>query len=73
MLSHLEDGERLFPTLLYGTGLRLLEGLRLRVKDSDFAAGGAVPCSARNRSTASRTSAVMGRRTWSLRKYNALI
>jgi integron integrase len=31
------DGEmRLFCTLLYGTGMRLLEGLRLRVKDVDF-------------------------------------
>jgi hypothetical protein len=28
---------RLFLTLLYGTGLRLMEGLRLRVKDVDFA------------------------------------
>ena len=27
---------RLFARLLYGTGLRLLEGLRLRVKDIDF-------------------------------------
>ena len=37
-LFHLEEDERLFLTLLYGTGLRLLEGLRLRVKDIDFAA-----------------------------------
>ncbi len=33
----LEDGvERLFLQLLYGTGMRLMEGLRLRVKDVDF-------------------------------------
>ncbi len=32
------DGEhRLFAQLLYGTGMRLLEGLQLRVKDVDFA------------------------------------
>jgi integron integrase len=32
------DGEhRLFAQLLYGTGLRLTEGLQLRVKDLDFA------------------------------------
>lgn len=30
---------RLVPALLYGTGMRLLEGLRLRVKDVDFSAG----------------------------------
>jgi len=37
VLSHVEGTERLFLTLLYGTGLRLMEGLRLRVKDVDFA------------------------------------
>ena len=32
------DGEqRLFAQLLYGTGMRLSEGLQLRVKDIDFA------------------------------------
>ena len=30
---------RLVVTFLYGTGLRLLEGLRLRVKDLDFEIG----------------------------------
>jgi integron integrase len=30
---------KLFLQLLYGTGMRLLEGLRLRVKDVDFARG----------------------------------
>ena len=31
------DGEvALFAKLLYGTGMRLMEGLRLRVKDVDF-------------------------------------
>jgi len=29
----------LIVTLLYGTGMRLLEGLRLRVKDVDFGRG----------------------------------
>lgn len=37
VLSTLEGPERLFLTLLYGTGMRLMEGLRLRVKDVDFA------------------------------------
>jgi integron integrase len=36
VLSALDDTHRLFGQLLYGTGLRLLEGLRLRVKDIDF-------------------------------------
>lgn len=38
VLSSLKGLERLFLTLLYGTGMRLMEGLRLRVKDVDFAA-----------------------------------
>ena len=36
LFSALDDGARLLGQLLYGTGLRLLEGLRLRVKDLDF-------------------------------------
>ena len=37
VLTALDDADwRLFGQLLYGTGLRLLEGLRLRVKDIDF-------------------------------------
>jgi integron integrase len=36
VLSHLEGTYRLIATLLYGTGMRLFEGLRLRVKDIDF-------------------------------------
>ena len=39
LFSHLEGTERLVASLLYGAGLRLLEALRLRVKDVDFAAG----------------------------------
>ncbi len=35
-LSAMPDTYRLFCQLLYGTGLRLMEGLRLRVKDLDF-------------------------------------
>ena len=37
VLGGLSDDHRLFGQLLYGTGMRLLEGLRLRVKDIDFA------------------------------------
>ncbi len=36
VLSHLEGKYWLVASLLYGSGLRLLEGLRLRVKDLDF-------------------------------------
>ncbi len=36
VLSALEDEHRLLGQLLYGTGLRLLEGLRLRIKDIEF-------------------------------------
>ena len=38
LLAQLEPGPRLIATVLYGAGLRLLEGLRLRVKDVDFSA-----------------------------------
>ena len=37
VLAALEPDRRLIATLLYGAGLRLLECLRLRVKDVDFA------------------------------------
>ncbi len=36
VLGRLSGRERLFASLLYGSGLRLTEGLRLRVKDLDF-------------------------------------
>ncbi|MCP5070205.1 MAG: tyrosine-type recombinase/integrase, partial [bacterium] len=36
LLSAAEPAHRLPLTLLYGGGLRLLEGLRLRIKDIDF-------------------------------------
>lgn len=36
VLDHLTGTERLVASLLYGAGLRLLESLRLRVKDVDF-------------------------------------
>jgi integron integrase len=39
VLDRLEGADKLFCTLLYGTGLRLMEGLRLRVKDLDFSLG----------------------------------
>ncbi len=37
VLDQLEGVHRLIGLLLYGSGLRLLEGLRLRIKDIDFA------------------------------------
>lgn len=37
VLGALPPEHQLFGRLLYGTGMRLLEGLRLRVKDVDFA------------------------------------
>ena len=37
VLSRLDGAPRLVATLLYGSGLRLMEALRLRVKDLDFA------------------------------------
>ena len=36
VLSRLEGSHNLIARLLYGTGLRIMEGLRLRVKDVDF-------------------------------------
>ncbi len=36
LLSQLQGAQWLMATLLYGSGLRLLECLRLRVKDLDF-------------------------------------
>ncbi len=37
VLSHLEGDKRLMAALMYGAGLRLMECLRLRVQDIDFA------------------------------------
>ena len=39
LLAVMEGTTGLFARLLYGTGLRLMEGLRLRVKDVDFERG----------------------------------
>ena len=36
LLGHLEDTKKIMAALLYGAGLRLLECVRLRVKDIDF-------------------------------------
>jgi len=40
VLAHLNGVPRLVGTILYGSGLRLLEGLQLRVKDLDFGRAG---------------------------------
>ena len=49
------DGDRwLMASLLYGSGLRLMECLRLRVKDLDFARGEITSATARAARTASR-------------------
>ncbi|MDQ3040273.1 MAG: integron integrase [Pseudomonadota bacterium] len=37
MLAHMDGRPRMLACVLYGTGLRLLECLRLRIKDVDFA------------------------------------
>ena len=39
VLSRLKGEQRLIAVLMYGTGMRLMECLRLRVKDIDFGAG----------------------------------
>lgn len=39
LLSHMRGTEQLIALLMYGTGMRLMECLRLRVKDVDFASG----------------------------------
>lgn len=36
LLNGLTGTQRMFASLLYGTGMRLMEGLRLRVQDIDF-------------------------------------
>lgn len=36
VLAQMEDEPALLARLLYGTGMRLMEGVRLRVKDVDF-------------------------------------
>ncbi len=36
VLAHLQGANRLMASLLYGSGLRLMEAIRLRVKDVDF-------------------------------------
>jgi integron integrase len=36
LLAHMEGVHKLVASLLYGTGMRLLEGLQLRIQDVDF-------------------------------------
>jgi integrase len=38
VLAHMNGQTALLARLLYGTGMRLMEGLRLRIKDVDFSA-----------------------------------
>jgi len=42
ILAFMEGEHRLFAQLLYGTGMRIAEGLQLRVKDVDFERGAIV-------------------------------
>jgi integron integrase len=42
LLGFLDGDAGLLARLLYGTGMRLMEGLRLRVKDLDFARGAVI-------------------------------
>lgn len=42
VLAHLEGTHRLLAQLLYGTGMRITEGLQLRVKDLDFEHGAVI-------------------------------
>ena len=42
LLAHVEGAAGLIAQLLYGTGMRVMEGLRLRVKDVDFDHGAIV-------------------------------
>jgi integron integrase len=54
VLSHLSGRDWLMASLLYGTGMRLMECVRLRIKDVDFARGEIVirqPKGGRNRRT----------------------
>jgi len=37
LLAHMDGQTALLARLLYGTGMRLMEGMRLRIKDVDFA------------------------------------
>ena len=39
VIARLRDTNRLIASLLYGSGLRLMEAVRLRIKDLDFARG----------------------------------
>lgn len=44
LLGHLQGTNWLVVSLLYGTGMRILEALRLRVKDVDFTRYDLHPC-----------------------------
>ena len=39
VFAHLEDPWKLIAQVMYGSGLRLMEAIRLRVKDIDFGQG----------------------------------
>lgn len=39
VITHLKGEHKLIGSLLYGSGLRIMEGVRLRIKDMDFSRG----------------------------------
>ena len=47
VLAHVHGQHWLMASLLYGTGLRLMECVRLRVKDVDFEYGQILVCDAK--------------------------
>ena len=51
VLARLEGTHRLIGALLYGSGMRIMEGVRLRVKDVEFARGEIVCATAKARRT----------------------
>lgn len=60
LLTMLEPDMALIARLLYGTGMRLMEGLRLRVKDLDFDRGVIIVREAK----ATRTASSCSRKRW---------
>ena len=44
LLAHMDGTTALLARLLYGTGMRLMEGMRLRIKDVDFSTATSSSC-----------------------------